>query len=209
MSHQLLRVSSSIPRIQARFISTTSNLQTHLALDKAQVEGSAVVTDKVDASQVKPQWFAKIGNRRVVGFGLNGQACYVDRPDYPYPCITFREFTPEVMALKEKEKQDWKNMSIEEIKTLYRANYCQTFAEFQASTGDWKEEWSFFMWGMLLTLIMEWFIVNYVYCPLPRTTNKEWQFENINKMIERRNRAIEGFGQAARVWDYEKEEWKK
>lgn len=51
-----------------------------------------------------------------MGYGLNGQACYVDRPDYPYPGVTFLETTPDYLALKEKEKGDWKNLTVAEIK---------------------------------------------------------------------------------------------
>lgn len=57
-----MRVSSNIPRLHARFISTTSKLRSTLALDKAEEEGSAVVTDKVDASKINhAAWYPKIG----------------------------------------------------------------------------------------------------------------------------------------------------
>lgn len=41
-------------------------------------------------------------------------------------------------ALREKEKGDWKKLSIHEKKALYRASFCQTFEEFKAPTGEWK-----------------------------------------------------------------------
>lgn len=41
-------------------------------------------------------------------------------------------------ALREKEKGDWKKLSIEEKKTLYRASFRQTFSEIEAPTGEWK-----------------------------------------------------------------------
>lgn len=41
-------------------------------------------------------------------------------------------------ALREKEKGDWRKLNIEEKKALYRASFRQTFAEFQAPTGEWK-----------------------------------------------------------------------
>lgn len=43
-----------------------------------------------------------------------------------------------LQALREKEKGDWKKLSIEEKKALYRASFCQTFSEMQAPTGEWK-----------------------------------------------------------------------
>lgn len=41
-------------------------------------------------------------------------------------------------ALREKEKGDWKKLSIEEKKALYRASFRQTFSEMDAPTGEWK-----------------------------------------------------------------------
>lgn len=43
-----------------------------------------------------------------------------------------------MQALREKEKGDWKKLSIEEKKALYRASFRQTFSEFQAPSGAWK-----------------------------------------------------------------------
>ena len=41
-------------------------------------------------------------------------------------------------ALREKEKGDWKKLTIEEKKALYRHTFCQTFAEFDAPDPEWK-----------------------------------------------------------------------
>lgn len=57
---------------------------------------------------------AMIGKREVVGFGLNGSYNYWDCHDTPYPAIRFREETEEIAKIREKEKSDWKNLSIEE-----------------------------------------------------------------------------------------------
>lgn len=43
-----------------------------------------------------------------------------------------------IQALREKEKGDWKKLSIEEKKQLYRASFRQTFSEMDAPTGEWK-----------------------------------------------------------------------
>lgn len=102
-----------------------------------------------------------IGKREVVGFGMNGQPNYLDRVDFPMPAIRYKEVTPEiqviveharseafcvwlttlsnsVQVLREKEKGDWRKLTIEEKKALYRASFCQTFAEIKAPTGEWK-----------------------------------------------------------------------
>ena len=41
--------------------------------------------------------------------------------------------------LKEKEKGDWKKLTVEEKKTLYRASFCQTLTEVEAPTGEWRK----------------------------------------------------------------------
>lgn len=81
---------------------------------------------------------SKIGNREVVGYGWNGSTVYADRLDYPMPPIRFKENTPDVLALREKEKGDWKKLSIEEKKALYRVSFCQTFSEFKYKSPEWK-----------------------------------------------------------------------
>lgn len=59
---------------------------------------------------------SRIGNRDVVGFGVNGGYMYVDRVDYPMPSIRFKENTAESDKLREKEKGDWKKLTLDEKK---------------------------------------------------------------------------------------------
>ena len=58
----------------------------------------------------------KIGTREVVGYGLTGSYDYFDRMDFPYPAIRFREVKGDLVQLKEKEKGDWRNLTIDEKK---------------------------------------------------------------------------------------------
>jgi hypothetical protein len=58
----------------------------------------------------------KIGQREVVGYGLTGAYDYFDRMDFPYPAIRFREVKGDLVGLKEKEKGDWKSLSVKEKK---------------------------------------------------------------------------------------------
>ncbi|XP_011309583.1 cytochrome c oxidase subunit 4 isoform 1, mitochondrial-like [Fopius arisanus] len=80
----------------------------------------------------------KIGNRDVVGYGLNGTYMYMDLEMCPFPAIRFRENTPKLMALREKERGDWRRLCLDEKKTLYRASFCQTFAEMDEPSSEWK-----------------------------------------------------------------------
>lgn len=41
----------------------------------------------------------KIGNREVVGYGMNGDPTYIERPEYPMPAIRFKEPTPEILVI--------------------------------------------------------------------------------------------------------------
>lgn len=41
---------------------------------------------------------------------------YSDRYDYPYPAIRFHRDEGNILALREKEKGDWKKLSLEEKK---------------------------------------------------------------------------------------------
>ena len=40
--------------------------------------------------------------------------------------------------MRKKEAGDWKKMTKEEKKALYRASFCQTLVEVEAPTGEWK-----------------------------------------------------------------------
>jgi hypothetical protein len=80
----------------------------------------------------------EIGNREVVGYGMNGEETYIDHWAYPFPAIRFKEDTADVLKLKEKEKGDWKKLTLHEKKELYRSSFCQTLVEVKAPTGEWK-----------------------------------------------------------------------
>ncbi|XP_067120168.1 cytochrome c oxidase subunit 4 isoform 1, mitochondrial-like [Centruroides vittatus] len=146
-----------------------------------------------------------IGNRDVVGYGLNGTYMYIDRLDFPMPAIRFKENTPDVMALREKEKGDWKNLTIEEKKTLYRASFRQTFAEMKAPTGEWKVIVGWTLCGISLALWIFMFMQKFVYPPLPESFTPEGKARTLKRMIQLRVNPIEGL---ASKFDYEKGQWK-
>ncbi|CAF1058341.1 unnamed protein product [Rotaria sp. Silwood1] len=88
----------------------------------------------------------RIGNREIVGYGLKGKPEYFDLVMFPCPSIRWEADTPAIAELRKKEKGDWKQLSVDEKKKLYRASFRQTFEEFTAPTGVWK-------WTMGCTLI--------------------------------------------------------
>jgi len=57
-----------------------------------------------------------LGNRDIVGYGVNGAPIYEDLPEFPCPAVRFRENSSEIMALREKEKGDWHKLTLEEKK---------------------------------------------------------------------------------------------
>jgi len=154
-----------------------------------------------------PETKVDIGKREVVGFGGNGEVTYVDSVMAPFPAIRFKEDVGEIAALREKEKGDWKKMTKEEKKVLYRASFCQTLAEVEAPTGEWKSVVgitlvivSLGIWGYL-------WMKTYVYNILPDTiTNEEKQKAQIDRQIAIRVNPIEGL---TSNYDYEKGQWKK
>merc|ERR1711970_1694657 len=149
---------------------------------------------------------AKHGNCEVVGYGFNGNKNYVDRIDFQMPAIRFKENTPDIQALHEKAKGDWKKLSIEEKKAIYRASFAQTFSEMKAPTGEWKSILAvvFAVSSMAIWVYMG--MKSFVYYPMPDTFEPERQKAQLERMIALRANPIEG---PASKWDYEKGDWKQ
>jgi len=147
-----------------------------------------------------------IGKREVVGFGLNGDPSYFDTLIAPFPAIRFQEDKGEIVALREKEKGDWKKMSIDEKKKLYRASFCQTLSELQEPTGEWKKclgigffTISLAIWGVV-------WLKMFVYDLLGETiTNEERVRAQVQRMIDMRVNPVQGL---TSNYDYKKNEWK-
>jgi len=147
-----------------------------------------------------------IGKREIVGFGYNGEESYLDDVSYPFPAIRFKEDTAEISMLREKEKGDWKKLTLEEKKQLYRASFCQTFVETQAHTyeqfGNAGKVMFFIGVGMWFYI----WLVKIVYDELPATiTDEELVRKQIKFMIDARINPVEGFTSG---YDYEKNDWK-
>ncbi|KAG8038093.1 hypothetical protein G9C98_006418 [Cotesia typhae] len=111
-----------------------------------------------------PPYFKKIGKREIVGFGINGEPHYMDLWDYPFPSIRFKEMTPDL----EKE--------------LYRASFCQTFAELEAPDGHWKAIVGCVCIGISIAMWMFMYIRFNVYSPLPESFSPENQAAQLKRI---------------------------
>jgi cytochrome c oxidase subunit 4 len=162
-------------------------------------------TDVQISQALKDQYYPKLGNRDIVGYGWNSYPTYMDRSEFPAPAVRFKENSKEVLALRAKEKGDWKALSLEDKKALYRASFRQTYTEFQAPTGEWKSIVGMVLMGMSVTGLLFVWIKHYVLPPLPETITAEWQEKQLEKMIRQRQGPVEGISSK---WDYEKNDWK-
>uniref|UniRef100_A0A1A9WK09 Cytochrome c oxidase subunit 4 n=1 Tax=Glossina brevipalpis TaxID=37001 RepID=A0A1A9WK09_9MUSC len=142
---------------------------------------------------------AMSGRREYVGFGINGSPVYMDLLEYPMPSIRFREGDEDICALREKEKGDWRKLSLEEIKKLYRGSFCQTFAEIKAPTGLWKLNLGVGFWAVALGILLS----NIVYLAgenLPETFDEDHRQAQLKRMIALEINPVTGL---ASKWDYE------
>jgi len=149
----------------------------------------------------------RIGDREIVGWGINGSESYIDRPDFPYPAIRWKSpNAPGVPELRQKELGDWKALSMDEKKALYRASFCQTFPEFlNHRKGEWKL-WFGTAIGFLSLALWLWFFCKlYVYKPLPSSFSEEGKLATLRYEIAIRKDPVTGI---ASRWDYEKDQWK-
>lgn len=86
---------------------------------------------------------------------------YQDRYDYWYPGIRFRQDDEIIKPIREKEKMDWKKLTKEEKKLLYRYSFRQTLAEYEAPTGYWKIVASTFLTVLAITMFYVTFLNHY------------------------------------------------
>jgi len=192
-----LKKLAAISQNNAAFSTTARILGGHGPVSKYELHGGEKVHIPVGLG---------IGKREVVGYGNCGQENYVDHVHYPFPAIRFKEDDAEIAAIRKKELGDWKKITAHEKKVLYRASFCQTFAEMNAPTGEWK-----MITGMVLFClgISMWMVIWCQKFVIPgglRTLEPEYIKANVQRRIDYEMGPIEGL---ASKYDYEKNEWKK
>ncbi|XP_063984342.1 cytochrome c oxidase subunit 4 isoform 1, mitochondrial-like [Diachasmimorpha longicaudata] len=144
------------------------------------------------SSHDEPPLNYKIGKREVVGYGSNGTECYLDLQSVPMPAIRFKEITPDLQVIRDKEKGDWKKLTIQEKKELYRASFCQTFVEMDAPSGEWKAILGGVCFGVGLAVLLFTGVKKFVYPPLPVTFDMEHQTAQFERMRQLDMNPIQG-----------------
>jgi len=157
------------------------------------------------APALRDSYYPKLGNRDIVGYGWNGLPTYMDRVEFPAPAVRFQENTKEVLALRQKELGDWKALSLQDKKALYRASYRMTYAEMNAPTGEWKSVLAAILFGFSVTGWIAIFIKRQVLPELPHTITREWQEKQLELLIKQGQGAVTGLSSH---WDYENNRWK-
>merc|ERR1712055_598863 len=121
---------------------------------------------------------------------MGGEVTYIDSVMAPFPAIRVKE-----------DQGDWKKLTLEEKKALYRASFCQTLAEVEAPTGEWKTILGMCLIGLSLGLWGFLFIAFNAYAPIPDTmVNEEKVKAQIDRMVAIRVNPVEGL---TSNYDYE------
>jgi len=164
-----------------------------------------------DTGKTREYTHPGIGDREIVGWGNCGKEVYFDRLDFPYPAIRWKSpKAPGVPALRKKEMGDWKKLTLEEKKGLYRASFCQTLVEYRANpnnkAGIWKYWIGTTLLGLAVWLWMFFWVKIYVYNPLPKSFSLEGRIARQRWHIATRKDPVQGISSH---WDYEKDQWKE
>ncbi|XP_044126055.1 cytochrome c oxidase subunit 4 isoform 1, mitochondrial [Bufo gargarizans] len=132
---------------------------------------------------------------------------YHDYRSFPLPDIPYQEnLTPDLKALKEKEKGAWASLSAQEKVQLYRIKFDLTYADMNRGSSEWKTVIGGTLICIGLTAIILTWQRKYVFGEIPHTLSDDWIAMQTKRMLDMRINPIEGFSSK---WDYEKGEWKK
>jgi len=179
-----------------------------LATSAARPADAIIFSGDQDKSEIYP----RIGDRDIVGWGINGKPDYIDHVQFPCPAIRWKENTADVVALRAKEVGDWKAMTIDEKKALYRASFRSTYPEIYTPTGKWKLSLIGVLWCVTAALGCQLFFREFVFgqdqlpFTLKEDTVHEWNEAALERMVRTQAGHLTG---PASMFDYEKSEWKK
>jgi len=190
----------------SRLLQVCKHRGSHLVRPSSTLAPTAPIPLEPSEQKFRDTYHPKIGNRDIVGYGRNGTYSYIDCMMYPYPAVRWEQNTGNTEALMKKAQGDWKNLTVDEKKSIYRHSFCQTFAELKAPTGEWK-----IVACIVITMLTAscWFYLymrNFVLdAMLPATITRDHAQKAMAKMISQRQGLVSGISSK---WDYEKEDWK-
>ena len=211
-SHLLRNIKSTKPQFTAILqCQSRANASTAAVSGKSAVQYTPIVLDNtkppppLDADRMRMH--PRIGNREIVGYGLKGRPEYFDMVMFPCPSSRWEADTPETAVLRQKEQGDWKQLTIDEKKRLYRASFRQTFEEFTAPSGLWKWAigWSLISLAGLVMGYDIWRRICYN-IPQPDSLTDEKRKRQMEFHIAARQGPMRGLSSK---WDYETGTWKK
>lgn len=132
---------------------------------------------------------------------------FFETPYNPLPLVPRTiGFDGEMKVLKEKEKGDWKNLSLEERMDLYNMYFSKSMADMNRETDEHKSVYGAVAILMGFGFFMYWFTNKFVLPPPPRSTDPEWCYASIKRQLQLHSDPITGY---ASMWDYENNCWKK
>ncbi|VDN00928.1 unnamed protein product [Thelazia callipaeda] len=150
----------------------------------------------------------RIGQREIVGPSSGGYH-FIDSTDRPYPPLRFRADDDIIKPIREKEKGDWKNLTIEEKKLLYRYSFRRTQAELLGWNYYWKMYWAYtLIWisiGLAFLGVLKHYSKLFSFPPQVPTMNDDWKHYTMRNILILEKPFCEG---AATKYDYEDDRWK-
>lgn len=155
----------------------------------------------------RPAYRLRIGNREVVGPSVTGLEDYHDRVDAPCPPIRYKPPSPEVNILREKERGDWKSLTIDEKKKLYRASFCQTLVEVEAPTCEGRKIFGNVLMLLCVPILAYVVAKKTIFPPLPESLSDDGKKRLVRWYIDSNADPLDG-GISSK-WDYEKNQWKE
>uniref|UniRef100_A0A914I626 Cytochrome c oxidase subunit 4 n=1 Tax=Globodera rostochiensis TaxID=31243 RepID=A0A914I626_GLORO len=168
------------------------------------------VLPRLSSARSMTWWWGpeRCNGREVVGTTIHGDEQYQDRYDYWYPAIRFRKNDEVITPIRHKELGDWKKLSVDEMKLLYRYSFRQTLAEFEAPQPYAPLMLSGVFAVVACGILYFSFIRKYVIKVddrLPDTFDEEFKESQVERrlVLERGN----PYG-PAHYYDYEKNRWK-
>jgi len=117
------------------------------------------------------------------------------------------KYTGEMLAIKEKEAGDWKNMTVDEQMSLYNSYFNLSMADMVRGSDRWKSVFGFTLVLVGMTFLAQVFLNTFITNrEIPYTLQEEYVAAATKKLIQAHDGPLTGY---SAMWDYENNCWKK